>query len=67
MNPGECQTKNTRTPYDEKEDDDKPIIALDEGNSYIPSHFCTRNILELIRYSYDVCSYGYFVQVTSHC
>lgn len=27
---GECQTKNTKN-YD-KEDDEKPIIALDEGS-----------------------------------
>jgi len=31
MSAGECQTKN-RNDYD-KEDDDKPIIALDEGTS----------------------------------
>jgi len=30
MSAGECQTKN-RNDYDEKEDE-KPIIALDEGN-----------------------------------
>jgi hypothetical protein len=29
MSAGECQTKNTKD-YDEK-DDEKPIIALDEG------------------------------------
>lgn len=40
MSAGECQTKN-RNDYD-KEDDDKPIIALDEGKPFhsVQKCFC---------------------------